>query len=153
MLAISERYADGQVSREEVVAAAHPAWEAVGMGFDSSVESRGREDTPEKRARHARDLDAALRSSTTLPLARLLVDANYPAAAHRAAFYAQSMSLVELLTELESPRTFVQFVKHSTEQGTDRALLTTYGLSTRELERRWHERLSGIQLASADSRQ
>ena len=49
LVELHERYADGLVSREEVVAAAQPAWEAVGMGFDSSVESRGNEDSPEKR--------------------------------------------------------------------------------------------------------
>jgi hypothetical protein len=50
LVELHERYADGLVSREEVVAAAQPAWKAVGLGFDCSVEHRGKEDSPEKRA-------------------------------------------------------------------------------------------------------
>jgi hypothetical protein len=50
LVEIHEGYADGEVSRDEVVAAARPAWEAVGVGFDNSVERRGKEDTPEKQA-------------------------------------------------------------------------------------------------------
>jgi hypothetical protein len=50
LVEINEQYADGLFSREEVVAAARPAWEAVGMSLDYSVESRGREDSSEKRA-------------------------------------------------------------------------------------------------------
>jgi hypothetical protein len=50
LLELHERYADGLISREEVVAAGRPAWEAVGTGFDSSVKNRGKEETPEKRA-------------------------------------------------------------------------------------------------------
>ena len=78
-------------------------------------------DPADKRARHARDLAAAFRSRSTLPLTRLLVDADYPAASQRAEFYAQSLSLVEFLTQLDSPKQFLRFVKLSTEQGHHRA--------------------------------
>src|SRR5689334_15193984 len=50
LVEINEQYADGLVSREEVVAAARPAWEAVGWSIDYSVERRGSEDSPKTRA-------------------------------------------------------------------------------------------------------
>ncbi len=109
-------------------------------------------DPADKRARHGRDLDAAFRSRSTLPLTRLLIDADYPAASQRAEFYAQSLSLVDFLTQLDSPKQFLRFVKLSTEQGHNRALSAVYGMDTRELDRRWRQQTSGIQLVSADSR-
>jgi hypothetical protein len=109
-------------------------------------------DDAEKRARHARDLDAALQSRSTVPIARLLVNAEYPTAAHRAAFYAQSLSLVDYLTQLESPKEFLRFVKLSTERGHDHALLAVYGITSGELDRRWWQHALEIQLASAESR-
>ena len=109
-------------------------------------------DPADKRARHARDLDTAFHSRSTLPLTRLLVDADYPAASQRAEFYAQSLSLVEYLTQLDSPKQFLRFVKLSTEQGHDRALSAIYGMDRRELDRCWRQQASGIQLVSAESR-
>jgi hypothetical protein len=109
-------------------------------------------DPTDKRARHRRDLAAAFHSRSTLPLARLLVDADYPAATQRAEFYAQSLSLVEFLTQLDSPKQFLRFVKLSTEQGHDRALSAVYGMDSRELDRCWRQQASGIQLVSAESR-
>jgi hypothetical protein len=50
LVELHEQYADGLVSRAEVAAAAQAAWEAAGGGFDSAVERRGKEDSPEQRA-------------------------------------------------------------------------------------------------------
>jgi hypothetical protein len=50
LLQLMESYADGNLTRDEVVVACRPAWEAVGSGFDSSVEGRGQEVAPEVRA-------------------------------------------------------------------------------------------------------
>jgi hypothetical protein len=109
-------------------------------------------DPADKRARHRRDLDAAFRARSTLSLDRLLVGAGYPSASARAAFYAQSLSLVEFLTQRESPKQFLRFVKVSTQQGYDRALSEVYGMDSRELERCWRRQASGIELVSAESR-
>jgi hypothetical protein len=96
-------------------------------------------DPADKHERHRRDLDAALRTKSTLPISRLLADHQYPGHSRRATFYAQSLSLVEFLTRLDSPREFVRFTRLSTELGHDRAMLAVYGIDSRELERRWHE--------------
>jgi hypothetical protein len=91
-------------------------------------------DPAEKQARHRRDLEAAIRSRSTLPISRLLADENYPTLAERAAFYGQSLSLVEYLMRQRKPAEFVRFVKLSAERGADRALADVYRLNARELE-------------------
>jgi hypothetical protein len=107
-------------------------------------------DSRDKRVRHLRDLDAALQSHSTLPLRRLLADDNYPSASHRAAFYGQSLSLVEYLMQTAPPQDFIRFVKLSTTHGADRALTDVYRLSATELERDWRNSLTSTALASAD---
>ena len=109
-------------------------------------------DTADKRARHEWDLDVAIRTRSSIPLARLLADSDYPAAQQRAVFYAQSLSLVEFLTDLKSPTEFVRFVKLSMERGHNHALAAVYGLDCHQLSRRWWKHASGIQLASATTR-
>jgi hypothetical protein len=120
-----------------------PKWAEEGLALSM--------DPADKQARHARDLEAALRSRSTLPLARLVADVDYPATTQRAAFYAQSLSLVEFLTQCESPKEFVRFVKLSTERGHDRALREVYSMDSRELESRWRRQISGPHLAIVDS--
>lgn len=96
-------------------------------------------DPPDKQSRHRRDLDDALQTNSTLPLHRLLSGTAYPAAAQRATFYAQSLSLVEYLTEHESPAEFIRFVKISHDRGHEFALRDVYGLDIRTLESGWLE--------------
>ncbi len=109
-------------------------------------------DPADKRARHARDLESALRTHSTLPLDRFLSDVDYPASSQRAVFYAQSMSLVEYFTELDSPKEFVRYLRLSAEMGQDHALEAVYRLDRRELERRWRQRDTVIQLVGIESR-
>lgn len=113
---------------------APPKWAEEGLALSL--------DSPAKRARHEQDLAAAMRSGTMLPLNRLLADADYPAAPQRAAFYAQSLSLVDYLTHQEPPQEFLRYVKLSTERGHSRALAAVYGLEEAELDRRWQEHLA-----------
>jgi len=108
-------------------------------------------DPAEKRARHARDLEAALHTRSTITLERLLADVEYPATSQRAAFYGQSMSLVDYFVHLESPKEFVRYLKLSAELGQDRALHAIYGMHRQELEQRWWQRAAGIHLVSAGS--
>lgn len=102
-------------------------------------------DPTDKRVRHAHDLEVAFRTRSTLPLARLLSDADYPAASQRAAFYAQSVSLVEYLTEVDTPKVFVRYLRLSSEVGHDQALQAVYGIDREELERRWSQHATGVQ--------
>jgi hypothetical protein len=94
-------------------------------------------DPQDKKARHERDLDTAIRSNTTLSLDRLLADVDYPSASHRAAFYAQSLSLVDYLTRLNSPQDFVRFASLSTQHGPEHALSIVYNMDTEQLGRNW----------------
>ena len=122
---------------------APPKWAEEGLALSM--------DPADKRARHAHDLEVALAAGTTLPIRRILADTEYPSASHRAAFYAQSLSLVEFLTKLDSPKEFVQFVMLSTDLGHESALKTVYHLDGRELERRWQRQVAGPRLAVLDS--
>lgn len=120
-----------------------PKWAEEGLALTM--------DPADKRARHARDLETVLRARSTIPLERLLADVEYPATSQRAAFYGQSMSLVDYFLQLDSPKEFVRYLKLSAELGQDRALQTVYGIDRRELEQRWWQQASGIQLAGVET--
>jgi len=98
-------------------------------------------DSPEKQARHRRDLDAAFRTRSVLPLRRFLADTDYPNAAHRATFYAQSLSIVEYLTDADSPKQFLRFLRLAVDHGPEHALQIVYGLNSEELERAWRQQI------------
>lgn len=106
-------------------------------------------DSAEKQSRHRRDLDDAVRAHSTLPVSRLLADENYPSLAQRAAFYGQSLSLVEYLMQQAPPADFVRFVKLSVERGADRALVEVYHSSAVELERDWRIFVTSTPLTAA----
>jgi len=108
---------------------APPKWAEEGMALLF--------DPLDKKARHERDLDIAIRSNTTLSLDRLLAGVDYPSASHRAAFYAQSLSLVDYMTRLNSPKDFVRFASLSTQHGPDHALSVVYDMDTKQLSRSW----------------
>jgi hypothetical protein len=108
-------------------------------------------DSSDKRSRHARDLDTAFRAHSTIPLERLLSDVGYPATSQRAAFYGQSMSLVDYFIQLDSPKEFVRYLGLSAERGQDYALQAVYGMDRRDLEQRWLQYTVGIQLAGAET--
>jgi hypothetical protein len=118
---------------------APPKWAEEGLALSM--------DTADKRARHGRDLDDALRTRTILPLKRLLADAGYPAAEQRAAFYSQSLSLVEYLTEKASPREFMRFAKLSTTHGADHALAEVYQMDAEQLDHHWQRYVARESLA------
>jgi hypothetical protein len=108
---------------------APPKWAEEGLALHF--------DPADKKARHNRDFEAAFRSNTTLPLNRLLADVDYPSASHRAVFYAQSLSLVDYMITLNSPKDFVRFVSLSTQHGSDHALSVVYEMDTKQLSRSW----------------
>lgn len=118
---------------------APPKWAEEGLALSM--------DTADKRARHGRDLEDAFRTRTNLPLKRLMADAEYPAAEQRAAFYGQSLSLVEYLTEQASPREFMRFAKLSTTHGADHALAEVYQMDADQLDRHWQRFVARESLA------
>ncbi|MGD9636038.1 MAG: hypothetical protein AB7G28_03095 [Pirellulales bacterium] len=122
--------------------AAPPKWAEEGLALAM--------DPLDKRARHRRDLETALRSRTTLPISSLLADENYPGLAQRAAFYGQSQSLVEFLLRQSTPADFVRFVRLSVDHGAERALADVYHLNPRQLERDWRLYVSSAPLAAME---
>jgi hypothetical protein len=120
-----------------------PKWAEEGLALTM--------DPADKRARHARDLETVLRARSTIPLGRLLADVEYPATSQRAAFYGQSLSLVDYFLQLDSPKEFVRYLKFSAELGQDRALRAVYAMDQRELEQRWWQQASGIRLAGVET--
>jgi hypothetical protein len=122
---------------------APPKWAEEGLALTM--------DSSDKKSRHARDLNAAIQASSTLPIARLLSDVEYPAASQRATFYAQSLSLVEYFTQQDTPKEFIRYLRLSAQLGQDRALLAVYDLDGPELNRRWWAHATGIRLASTEA--
>ena len=97
-------------------------------------------DSEDKQARHLNDLRQAVEANTTIPLNRLLATADYPTGWQRAVFYGQSMSVVEYLTQLNTPDQFLRFVQLNLEAGHGHALRTVYKVdSLDDLERGWRE--------------
>lgn len=124
---------------EEFPTQAPPKWAEEGLALVM--------DPADKQARHRRDLDTAMRTRTMLPISRLLADDNYPGPAYRAAFYGQSLSLVEYLLQQAPPSEFVRFVKLAVARGTERALADVYQRDLRELERDWRHLVTSSPLA------
>ena len=97
-------------------------------------------DSDDKQARHLNDLRQAVETKTTIPLNRLLATADYPTGWQRAVYYGHSMSVVETLTQLNTPDQFLRFVQLSLDTDHERALRTVYKIdSLDDLERGWRE--------------
>jgi hypothetical protein len=95
-------------------------------------------DPLEKREGHRRDFLAALDRRAVPRLSTLLVRDGYPEGYQMAAFYGQSLSLVEFLTARKGSLTFQRFLAIGAKDGYDRAIADIYGIpSMNELERLW----------------
>lgn len=109
-----------------------------------------REDDAEKKLRHLRDLHHALQTNTALSLPVLFSENSYPTGAQRAAFYGQSLSVVDYLSQRRDPDQFLRFVREFQAHGYDRALAAVYGIqSVRELEHDWRRHVTS-QLTAID---
>jgi hypothetical protein len=98
-------------------------------------------DSEGKRHAHRRDFAQSVRYGGTFPVAELMKMTDYPAPTRFAAFYGQSLVLVDFLTHLGEPTDFVRFVDRSMAVGHDAALEEVYGIrSSDQLEELWTER-------------
>ena len=61
----------------------------------------------------------------------------YPEARYLRAYYAQSVSLVDMLVQQHGARTFMQCLRDSTEAGFESALEKHYGWTLADLNRHW----------------
>jgi hypothetical protein len=98
-------------------------------------------DTEGKRAAHRRDFASSLRDGTAFRVGEMLAMNDYPPPTRFAAFYGQSLVLVDFLMRLGEPEDFARFVDQSMAVGHDRALSEVYGIaSAAQLEELWQER-------------
>jgi hypothetical protein len=107
-----------------------PRWADEGMAMLA--------DPLEKQEAHRRDLIAALNRGRAVRLAALLALDGYPQSPQMAAFYGQSLSLVEFLVERKGPLELQVFLQKAAKKGHSIALNETYGIrDLRHLERLW----------------
>ena len=107
-----------------------PAWADEGMAM--LADPAGKQDA------HLRDLWLAQSQRGTFRLVELLAMQDYPSPDRQAAFYGQSVSIVQYLVERGTPAQFVQFVRTGAERGYEQALRDTYRFNgVAELERHW----------------
>jgi hypothetical protein len=92
----------------------------------------------DKIERHLRNLPRYGQDHQLFPLRQLVQMTDYPPGPQVGAFYAQSVSFVEYLTQEKGPQVFTQFVRDGLRSGFDSALQRYYGYrSFDELEQRW----------------
>jgi hypothetical protein len=122
-----------------------PRWADEGMAVLS--EPRERIDL------HLRNLPRHDRDGQLFGVGQLLRMEEYPAARSIGPFYAQSVSLVELLAQRKGPRAFTQFLRDGLDSGYEGALKKHYGIAGfAELERLWREHAFGARVAARDGR-
>ncbi len=98
-------------------------------------------DPAEKRLRHKAEMDQAIADRLAFRVVELMTLEDYPADNRWGAFYGQSLSLVEYLTEQRSSDEFIRFVQLSFDKGYDASLREVYGLAdVNALERHWKTR-------------
>lgn len=107
-------------------------------------------DVSEKKQLHYRDCRDALRLGTGLRIADVLFLDRFNSPRQVAAFYGQSLSLVEFLVGQDSPLRLLDFAEAAMNQGYDRALRDYYDIDgVAGLEREW--RRHAAILAASDS--
>ncbi len=87
-------------------------------------------DSPHKRARHRQDAHSARKRGAELPVAQLLNIEQPLAAGRMAAFYGQSLTLVEHLVAQGDRRRFLDFLHEADRAGYDASLRAYYGLAS-----------------------
>ncbi|HTN77403.1 MAG TPA: hypothetical protein VL096_19225 [Pirellulaceae bacterium] len=95
-------------------------------------------DSAEKQGRHLRDLRQAYYQRTSFRVVELFRVEGHPRADRIPAFYGQSLALVKLLVERDTPDKLLLFVDRSHEVGYDAALREIYKIDgVAELEQLW----------------
>ncbi len=90
---------------------------------------------------HRRNLEKSRQEGLLFGVKELMQLDNYPQPRRIGAFYAQSVCLVEFMTELRGPQVFTAFVRDGLREGYDEALRKHYALDMNELQDRWQQSL------------
>jgi hypothetical protein len=88
---------------------------------------------------YLRHLPDCRRNGQLFRVDELLGLQDYPGRRLTLAFYAQSVSLVQLLAQQKGPRTFTRFLREGMEDGYEPALKKYFGWDYASLERRWQQ--------------
>jgi tetratricopeptide (TPR) repeat protein len=107
----------------------------------------------EKIEAHRRNLHKCQSEGTLFGCRELMELQNYPAPRRIAAFYAQSVALVEFLSALKGPPAFTEFVRDALRVGYESALRKHYGWDFTQLEQQWQQQvLAASRVAVGSSR-
>jgi tetratricopeptide (TPR) repeat protein len=90
---------------------------------------------------HRRNLEKGQQEGLLFEVQELMQLDNYPQPRRISAFYAESVCLVEFMTELHGPQVFTAFVRDGLREGYGPALRKHYGMDMPELQQRWQQRL------------
>jgi hypothetical protein len=112
-----------------------PRWADEGMAVLSEPQ--------EKIAQHRQNLVKAARDGQLFGVKELLELENYPKAHRIGAFYAQSVALVEFLTQQRGPEVFSQFVRDGLRNGWDAAARKHYQWDLAEMQQRFTAQVQG----------
>lgn len=91
----------------------------------------------EKVEQHRRNLAKAARDGQLFAVKELLELDNYPQPQRVSAFYAQSVGLVDFLTQQQGPTVFTAFVRDALRSGWEGALRKHYQWSLADLQQQW----------------
>lgn len=107
----------------------------------------------DKVERHLRNLSRCKQDGQTLGLRQLMQLRDYPDPRSITAFYAQSVSLVDFLSNEKGPQVFAEFLREGLRTGYEPALQRYYNYRTFEdLEQRWAQQAfqNGLPAGVAD---
>jgi hypothetical protein len=105
-----------------------PPWANEGMAVLA--------EPPDKIRCHLRNLARCREEGRLFQVCQLIQLREYPDHRSLAAFYAQSVALVEFLSREREPQVFTRFLCDSLQEGLERACLRHYGWRLAELEQR-----------------
>lgn len=91
----------------------------------------------EKVEQHRRNLARAARDGQLFGIKELLELDNYPQPQRVSVFYAQSVGLVDFLTQQRGPTVFSEFVRDALRGGWDGALRKHYNWGVADLQQQW----------------
>jgi hypothetical protein len=105
---------------------------------------------PVKVAGHRQNLALCRQEGVLYGLKELMMLEKYPEdRMHITAFYAQSVALVELLTQQKGPVVFTTFVRDGLREGYEVALGKHYGMNFAQLQQLWNQQVLGGQKFAA----
>src|SRR5262249_52537499 len=91
--------------------------------------------------RHLQNLTHCRQENTLFSVKNLMQMADYPEPRYITSFYAQSVSLVEYLSNLKAPQVLTQFVRDAQKIGYEQALNKNYGFRNfDDLQQKWSQR-------------